>query len=111
MNNSEIASMLYEFAEMMDLQGDVFKRNAYRKAAQSVEELDGDINEYRRRGTLESLPGVGKAIAQKIEEMVDTGRSTKLEELRREFPPGVVELMKVPEIGPGWPDACSRSWE
>jgi DNA polymerase (family 10) len=43
---------------------------------------------------------VGKAIARKIEEMVDTGRSTQLEELRREFPPGVVELMKVPEIGP-----------
>jgi DNA polymerase (family 10) len=100
MNNAEIASMLNEFADMMDLQGDVFKRNAYRRAAQRVEGLDGDINEYRRRRELESIPGVGRAIARKIEEMVDTGRSAKLEELRREFPQGVVELMRVPEIGP-----------
>jgi DNA polymerase (family 10) len=72
MNNAEIASMLNEFADMMDLQGDVFKRNAYRRAAQRVEGLDGDINEYRRRRELESIPGVGRAIARKIEEMVDT---------------------------------------
>ncbi|MBI0582684.1 MAG: DNA polymerase/3'-5' exonuclease PolX [Methanomassiliicoccus sp.] len=100
MTNSEIAAMLYEFAELTDLEGDVFKRNAYRRAAQSIEELDGDVAEYDREGRLESIPGVGKAIAQKIAEMVETGRSAKLEELRSKFPPGIVELMKVPEIGP-----------
>lgn len=100
MNNAEIAGILFEFAELMDLKGDVFKRNAYRKAAQSIEALDGDVREYHERGELEAIPGVGKAIAQKIAEVLDTGRSMKLEELRAEFPPGLLDLMRVPDIGP-----------
>ncbi|MDW5561913.1 MAG: DNA polymerase/3'-5' exonuclease PolX [Methanomassiliicoccus sp.] len=99
-NNAEIAAMLYQLAELMDLKGDVFKRNAYRRAAQSVEALDEDVSRYLAREELESIPGVGKAIAQKIREMVETGGLRKLDELRAEYPPGVVELMKVPDIGP-----------
>ncbi len=99
-SNVEIASMLYELAEIMDLKGDVFKRNAYRRAAQSVENLDDEVSVYRAEGRLESIPGVGKAIAQKIAEMLDTGGLKALDELRAEFPSGVVELMRVPEIGP-----------
>jgi DNA polymerase (family X) len=100
MTNAEIARILYEFAELMDLKGDVFKRNAYRKAAQSVESLDGDVRTYYEQGKLQRIPGVGKAIAQKIIEVLETGRSRNLEELQAEFPPGIIELMKVPEIGP-----------
>jgi DNA polymerase (family 10) len=100
MSNADVASILYEFAELMDLKGDVFKRNAYRKAAQSVESLDGDVRKYYEQGKLETIPGVGKAIAQKIVEFLETGKSRKLEELRLEFPPGIIELMKVPEVGP-----------
>lgn len=99
-SNAEIASMLYELAEMMDLKGDVFKRNAYRRAAQSIEALGDEVSEYRAQGRLETVPGVGKAIAQKIIEFLDTGGLKRLDELRAEFPPGVVELMRVPEIGP-----------
>jgi DNA polymerase (family 10) len=100
MSNAEVASILYEFAELMDLKGDVFKRNAYLKAAQSVESLDRDVRAYYEQGKLETIPGVGKAIAQKIIEYLETGNSHKLEELRAEFPPGLLDLMKVPEIGP-----------
>jgi len=100
MNNAEIAAMLYELSALMDLKGDVYKRNAYRKAAQSIEALDKEVSEYRAQGKLETIPGVGKAIAQKITEMLDTGRLHKLEELRAEFPPGLLELTRVPEIGP-----------
>lgn len=100
MTNAEIASILYEFAELMDLKGDVFKRNAYRKAAQSIESLDRDVRTYYEQGKLESIPGIGKAIAQKIVEVLETGRSKKLEELRLEFPPDLIGLMRVPEVGP-----------
>jgi len=100
MSNADVASILYEFAEWMDLKGDVFKRNAYRKAAQSVESLDDDVRKYHQQRRLETIPGVGKAIAQKIAEFIETGRSRQLELLRAEFPPGIVELMRVPEIGP-----------
>jgi hypothetical protein len=100
MNNAEIAALLYELSALMDLKGDVYKRNAYRKAAQSIEALDAEVGAYRAQGKLETIPGVGKAIAQKITEMLDTGRLHKLEELRAEFPPGILELTRVPEIGP-----------
>lgn len=100
MNNSEIAQMLYEFAELMDLKGDVFKRNAYRKAAQSVEDLGRDVQDLVAEGNLDSIPGVGESIAKKIKEFVGTGRSTELEKLRQEFPAGLVQLMSVPDVGP-----------
>jgi DNA polymerase (family 10) len=92
--------MLYELAELTDLKGDMFKRNAYRKAAQSIEALDGEVSNYHAQGRLETIPGVGKAIAGKIAEMLETGRVKRLDELRAEYPPGIIELMKVPEIGP-----------
>jgi DNA polymerase (family 10) len=100
MKNAEIASMLYELSEMMDLRGDVFKRNAYRRAAQSIEALDGEVDGYRAQGKLETIPGVGKAIARKIAEMLETGGLRTLDELRTEIPPGMVEITRVPEIGP-----------
>ncbi len=100
MNNGEVAGALYEFAEIMDLRGDVFKRNAYRRAAQNIEELDGDVREYCRDGRLESIPGVGESIAEKISELLRTGRSAELEKLRDEYPPSMVELTRVPDLGP-----------
>lgn len=98
--NAEIAGKLYELAELMDLKGDVFKRNAYRRAAQSIESLEGEVAKYNEQGKLETIPGVGKAIAGKIREMLETGDLKRLEELRAEFPPGILDLMKVPDVGP-----------
>jgi len=100
LSNAEIARMLHEFAELWDLKGDVFKRNAYRRAARGVEMLDGDAGLLSREGRLENIPGVGKNIALKIREFVETGSSRELETLRKELPPGMAELMKVPDIGP-----------
>jgi len=100
MNNAEIADLLHEFADLMDLKGDIFKRNAYRRAAQNVQELDGDVLSYYREGRLESIPGGGVSIAQKIAEIIRTGRSAELEALRAQYPPGLVELTQVPDLGP-----------
>ncbi|KQM12109.1 hypothetical protein AOA80_04195, partial [Methanomassiliicoccales archaeon RumEn M1] len=100
MNNAEIAQMLHEFADLMDLQGDVFKRNAYRRAARSVESLEQDIQQVIEEGSLDKVPGVGKGIAVKIMEMMETGTSKELERLRGSFPPGLAEVMRVPEVGP-----------
>jgi DNA polymerase (family 10) len=100
MNNAEIADLLHEFADLMDLKGDIFKRNAYRRAAQNVQELDGDVLSYYREGRLESIPGVGVSIAQKIAEIIRTGSSAELEGLRAQYPPGLVELTQVPDLGP-----------
>lgn len=100
MNNAEIAQSLHEFADLMDLRGDVFKRNAYRRAARSIESLEQDIRQVIEEGRLEEVPGVGKGIAMKIVEIMETGTSQELEELRASFPPGLAEMMRVPDIGP-----------
>jgi len=98
--NSEVARVLYEIADFLELQGIAFKPQAYRKAARNVEQLDGDIMEYCAQGRLNEVPGVGKAIAEKIGELVNTGRLRYLEKLRAEIPSGVLELLQIPEIGP-----------
>ncbi|HPT74779.1 MAG TPA: hypothetical protein PKX52_07745, partial [Methanomassiliicoccaceae archaeon] len=100
MSNAEIAQMLHEFADLMELQGDVFKQNAYRRAARGVEALEEDIRQVIEEGRLEQIPGVGKGIALRIREMVETGGSKELEKLRLSFPPGLSEVMMVPEVGP-----------
>ena len=92
--------MLNEFADLMELRGDVFKRNAYRRAARGVEALEKDISQVIEEGRLESIPGVGKSIALKIREMADTGRSKELEGLRSSLPSGLSDIMRVPEVGP-----------
>jgi DNA polymerase (family 10) len=100
LSNAEIAQMLHEFADLMELQGDVFKQNAYRRAARGVEALEEDIRQVIEEGRLEQIPGVGKGIALRIREMVETGGSKELEKLRLSFPPGLSEVMMVPEVGP-----------
>jgi DNA polymerase (family 10) len=100
MTNAQVAQLLYEISELMDLKGDVFKRNAYLRAAQSVENLNSDVREFQARKALGDIPGVGEGIAKKIAEYLETGRSTYLEGLRKEFPPGIVQLLRIPDLGP-----------
>ncbi len=98
--NLEVARILYDLAEMMDLKGDTFKRNAYQKAAKNIESLETDVRDVYLQGKLEEVPGVGSSIAGKIAEIIETGKLTKLEELKKELPPGAIEIMKVPNVGP-----------
>ncbi|MEM0448705.1 MAG: DNA polymerase/3'-5' exonuclease PolX [Methanomassiliicoccales archaeon] len=100
MRNSEVAAVLYEVADLLELKGVPFKPNAYRRAARSVETLKQELMEYRKSHNLRDIPGVGEAIAKKIEELLDTGKLRYLEELREELPPGLLQIMRVPDIGP-----------
>ncbi len=98
--NLKIASILDEIAGLHDLKGEVFKRNAYLKAAQNIERLDKDISIYYKENRLTSIPGVGEGIAKKIVEIIETGGSSHLEEMEAEFPPGLEGLVKIPGVGP-----------
>ena len=102
MKNSEVAGILNDIAEMLEMQGIRFKPNAYRKAARSVEESAEDLNEILSRGknALKKLPGVGDSIAEKIEELLETGRLGYYEEIREKFPRHISELMQIPGLGP-----------
>ena len=85
----------------MELRGENgFKVVAYRKAARSVESMKTDLDDVSRRGDLESIPGVGKAIAAKIDEYLRTGKIESHERLFRETPQGMAELLQISGLGP-----------
>src|SRR5512136_835762 len=88
-------------AELLELKAENrFKIIAYGKAARAVEGLKEDIEVACREGQLETIPGIGKAIALKIEEYLRTGKIQIHQELLEETPPGLVELLKISGLGP-----------
>jgi DNA polymerase (family X) len=99
--NRELAEVFDRIASLLEIKGEViYKTLAYRKAAESLRELPEDINVVQQEGRLKEIPGVGKAIADKIDELVTTGRLGFLENIEQEVPPTLVELLRVPDIGP-----------
>ncbi|HYF95118.1 MAG TPA: PHP domain-containing protein [Symbiobacteriaceae bacterium] len=100
MNNRDVAQALYEIADLLELKGeDSFKVRAYRKAGEGVELLSDNIADLAAQNRLQAVPGIGKAIAAKIQELLSTGEIEQLEELRRAIPPGVRDLTQVPGLG------------
>jgi DNA polymerase (family X) len=98
--NEEVAALLHEYAELSQITGgDVFRARNYEKAARSVRGWADDISQLDAK-ELRAIPGVGASIAAKIAEYRKTGRIGALDELRARIPPGVLELTKVPGLGP-----------
>lgn len=98
--NKEIAQIFLKIADLLELQEDSFKPRAYRRAARSLEQLDEDIDDIAVRGELENIRGVGKALAKKIEEYLETGDIDYLDKLQDEINPGLIELLQIPDVGP-----------
>ena len=104
MKNQEVADILYRVADLLEIQDEIrFKYLAYRKAAQTIENLSKDILEIYNKGGIEALqeiPGVGKAIAERIEEIIKTNKLSYLEELKAMTPIDVDSLMNIEGLGP-----------
>ena len=99
--NPEIAAILYEMAELLELHAENrFKIIAFSRAARAIESLREDIVQVCREKRLQSIPGVGKAIAQKVEEYLRTGRIQSHQELLAQTPSGQAELLKISGLGP-----------
>lgn len=94
--------MFEEIADLLDIKGDnPFRIRAYRNAARTVLDLGRELQEMVEAGEdLSKLPGIGKDLAKKIEEIVKTGTAAALVKLRSEMPAGVTDLLKVPNLGP-----------
>jgi len=98
--NEEIAGLLREYAELTQITGgDVFRARNYEKAARSVRGWADDIGQLDV-AALRAIPGVGASIAAKIAEYRQSGSIRALDELRAKIPPGVLELTRVPGLGP-----------
>jgi len=100
MQNLKVASILNRVADYMELDGADFRTKAYRRAAHTIETLSVDIADIRKQGKLEELPGIGKHIHAKIEEILDTGSLGYLENLKKEYPLDLDALMSVEGLGP-----------
>ena len=101
MGNDQVAATFGRLADLLAIRGENrFKVVAYRRAAESIAQLSEPLAAVRRRGELEEIPGVGEEIAEKIEDLLDTGSFKLLREVKREVPPGVAELLAVPDVGP-----------
>lgn len=101
MKNAEIAEAFNEIADILELRGEnVFRVNAYRRAAQTVEALPRAIEDVAAEGTLGELPGIGKDLAGKIQEYVESGEIDYLKELRRDTPAILLDMLRIPGVGP-----------
>jgi DNA polymerase (family 10) len=98
--NAKVANQLYQIGEILAIKGDRFRSRAYNMAAQRITSLTENVNTIADRGELEKIPGVGKSIAMNIEEIIETGQSIILDELRNSLPKGVLQMIEVEGIGP-----------
>lgn len=96
-----LADLFNRIAILLEIKGeDRFKINAYRRVAESLEKETRDIFELYREGKLMEIPGVGKAIAQKISEILESGKLEFYQRLTSEIPEKLIYLREVPEMGP-----------
>lgn len=99
--NRDLAEIFYKIADLLEIKGEViYKILAYRKAADSLKDLGRSAYDIWQEGQLTNIPGVGKAIAEKIDELFSTGKLEFYERLTREVPPSLAELLQVPDLGP-----------
>ena len=103
MTNSEIAKILYEISEYLEMDDIPFKPRAYQKVAETLESLEEDVREIYKRGGLKAIgeiPGVGVSIAEKIEELLKTGRLKYYEALKKKAPVDLATLTRIEGLGP-----------
>jgi DNA polymerase (family 10) len=101
LTNRDIAEIFANIADILEIQGESkFKFLAYRRASEVLGELPRDLQSYRNEGSLEEIQGVGKAIAEKITELLDTGKLDFYEKRKAEVPLGVVAITRINGVGP-----------
>ncbi|MDK1031754.1 MAG: DNA polymerase/3'-5' exonuclease PolX [Planctomycetia bacterium] len=102
MENAEIAAVLTDIADILEILGEnPFRIRSYRQAVQTIEDLPQRCEDMAREGKkLTALAGIGKSIAQKIHELIDTGKCLAHQELLEKIPPGLTELLHLSGLGP-----------
>ena len=101
MRNAEIAAHLDELADLYELDGAIVHRVlAYRNAARAIRDTARPVAELAAQGRATELPGVGPTIAEKVNLLLRTGTIPAAERLRERFPPGLVEVTRLPGLGP-----------
>lgn len=99
--NSDVAGIFNRVADLLEIESaNAFRVRAYRNAARTIAGLPRSVSQMVAAGeALDDLPGIGKDLAGKIQEIVETGTLSQLEELEKETPPELGEIMKIPGLG------------
>jgi DNA polymerase (family 10) len=99
--NADVAAMLNRVADLLEIRGEnFFKIRAYREAVRQLDNLTTEVEDLIKEGRLTEVPGIGEAIEKKIVEYVTTGQLEFLTKLEAEVPPALLELTRVPGLGP-----------
>lgn len=101
LTNADFARLFYETADMLELKDEnVFKINAMRKAARTIENLASPVVELVNSGEFEKLPGVGKGILERVGQILDAGTTREYETLKKEIPGELLVMLRIPHMGP-----------
>jgi len=101
LSNAELARIFHEIGDMLEVKGElVFKTVAYHRAADAIARSPVEVARAYLEGNPPRIPGVGEAIAKKVEELSRTGRLAFYDRLREEVPPSLVALLEIPGVGP-----------
>jgi DNA polymerase (family 10) len=99
--NATIAALFDELADLYELDGAVVHRVlAYRNAAKAVREAPTSVAALTRAGKVTEMPGIGRTLEEKINALLDTGSIPAVEKLRAKFPPGLIDITRLPGVGP-----------
>src|SRR5690349_20896176 len=104
MNNAELAQVFANIGDLLEIKGEnKFKIIAYRRAAEVLREYNREVSAVWKeggQGGLRAITGVDEAIAEKIDELFRTGQLGMYERLKKEIPPGLIDVMAIPGLGP-----------
>jgi DNA polymerase (family 10) len=101
MRNAELALHFDELADLYELDGAIVHRVlAYRNAAKAIRESGASVAEMTQAGRVTELPGIGKTIEEKLRALLETGSIPSAEKLKAKYPPGLVEITRLPGLGP-----------
>lgn len=110
MLQQDIARLLSETADLLEIDGaETFRISSFRRASRSLDDFTGDLQAWADEGKLTSIPGIGKGMAARIQEYLDTGRLEEHDSLKSKFPPGLLTLLDVPGMGPKKVSVIHRS--
>jgi DNA polymerase (family 10) len=101
MDKDQVASVLAEIGTLLELQGEnPFRVNAYLNGARAVQQMEEDLGTVVREGRLTAIPGIGDTLRDKITTLVTTGKLPFYDDLKKKVPAGLLEMMRIPGLGP-----------
>lgn len=109
LKNIQVSWLFEEMARLLELKGaNPYKIRAYRNGARSLKRLQADLSSFNSTEQLTTIKGIGKGLAGNIQEILETGKFEELENLRREIPSGLKEILTIPGVGP---KLARRFWQ